>query len=98
MSNKSMKRILIDLDKIENLKGKSYRALPDENNLYHWRGYIIGPEYSAYDGMTILFTLTLDKSYPLKPPKMNLVPGKMFHPNIYFKTGEICLGKNRFFS
>lgn len=87
-----MKRILIDLEKIERLNDKTFRALPDENNLFHWRGYIMGPEYSAYDGMTILFTLTLDQTYPLKPPKMNFLPKTMFHPNVYFDSGEICLG------
>ena len=93
MSSGSIKRILADVKKLKRLKEKTYEALPDENNLFYWRGYIIGPEFSAYDGMTILFTLTLDSNYPSKPPKMNFLPKTIFHPNVYFDSGEICLGR-----
>jgi hypothetical protein len=30
------------------------------------------------------------KNYPLRPPKIYFIT-KIFHPNIHFKTGEICL-------
>ena len=92
MSNLSFKRIIRDLEKIEKLPDKTYRALPYEENLYYWRGYIRGPQDSAYDGMMILFELNLDKKYPHNPPKMNFIPGRIFHPNVYQATGKICLG------
>ena len=34
--------------------------------------------------------ICLDRNYPYHPPKMNFMT-KIFHPNIHYETGEICL-------
>ena len=34
--------------------------------------------------------IVVPKNYPLRPPKIHFIT-KIFHPNIHFKTGEICL-------
>jgi ubiquitin-protein ligase len=92
MLNKTFKRILKDFDKIEKNSEKTFKAYPYEDDMFYWRGYINGPPDSAYDGMTILFEIFLDSNYPIKPPNMKFLPKSVFHPNVYFDTGAICLG------
>ncbi len=43
-----------------------------------------------HSGGTFELEIAVPKNYPLRPPKIHFVT-KVFHPNIHFKTGEICL-------
>jgi len=45
---------------------------------------------SAYKDGIFEVKIRLDENYPLTAPKMNFVT-KIFHPNIHFETGEICI-------
>ncbi len=45
---------------------------------------------SLISGGTFELEIVVPKNYPLRPPKIHFVT-KVFHPNIHFKTGEICL-------
>lgn len=81
---------------------KEYRALQkegaedivlypkDEGDLLHWRAYIIGPPDTPFEGGRFELDIAVPKNYPLRPPKIYFIT-KIFHPNIHFKTGEICL-------
>jgi peroxin-4 len=51
---------------------------------------ISGPPGSPFEGGRFEMTLDVPDNYPLVPPKATFVT-KVFHPNVHFKTGEICL-------
>ncbi len=51
---------------------------------------ISGPPGSPFEGGRFEMELEVPENYPLTPPKAKFVT-KVFHPNVHFKTGEICL-------
>ncbi|GAQ84201.1 ubiquitin-conjugating enzyme [Klebsormidium nitens] len=63
---------------------------PDESNIYRWTAYIKGPAETPYDGGTFQLSINVPENYPLTPPVVRCNT-KIFHPNVHFKTGEICL-------
>ncbi|EGC29093.1 hypothetical protein DICPUDRAFT_159372 [Dictyostelium purpureum] len=62
----------------------------DESDLLRWVAYIKGPPDTPYEGGKFTIEITVPSNYPLAPPVFKFVT-KIFHPNIHFKTGEICL-------
>eukprot|EP01129_Flabellula_baltica_P002494 TRINITY_DN12309_c0_g1_i1.p1 TRINITY_DN12309_c0_g1~~TRINITY_DN12309_c0_g1_i1.p1 ORF type:complete len:164 (-),score=30.14 TRINITY_DN12309_c0_g1_i1:108-599(-) len=64
--------------------------LPDEDNILHWKAYIRGPPDTPYEGAYFLLDIQCSSSYPHRAPTV-LFETKIFHPNIHFTKGEICL-------
>ena len=64
--------------------------LTDETDIFQWKAHIAGPKDSPYEGGTFELSLHCPDTYPLAPPKVLFVT-PVFHPNVLFKTGEICL-------
>ena len=62
----------------------------DEENIYEWRASISGPPGTPYGGGRFELLLQVPESYPLVPPKAKFTT-TVFHANVHFKTGEICL-------
>ncbi|CAC27017.1 ubiquitin-conjugating enzyme E2-21 KD [Guillardia theta] len=63
---------------------------PYEDDLYKWKGFIIGPNGTPYQGKSFNIECSVPLSYPLSPPKITFVD-QIFHPNVYPSNGEICL-------
>jgi peroxin-4 len=63
---------------------------PVEDNLFHWRGFIRGPPDSPYAQGWFKLDFIIEQNYPISPPKVKFMT-KIFHPNIHFDSGEICL-------
>ncbi|TPX63023.1 hypothetical protein PhCBS80983_g00040 [Powellomyces hirtus] len=61
-----------------------------DDDLLSWRAVLVGPEGSAYEGGRFDLDIQMPTSYPMQPPVIKFV-GKVCHPNVHFKTGEICL-------
>ena len=66
------------------------RLEPDENNIFRWKATVQGPEDTGYEGGSFHLAIQVPEQYPLVPPAIRFVT-KVFHPNVHFKTGEICL-------
>jgi peroxin-4 len=49
-----------------------------------------GPTGTPFEGGHFHLTLTVPQQYPMAPPTARYNT-KIFHPNVHFKTGEICL-------
>ncbi len=68
MSSNTTWRILKDLKEIESEKSDIFRILPNEDNIYEWLGYFLGPEDSYYYGAILPIKVVFPKDYPSKPP------------------------------
>lgn len=62
----------------------------DGANLFAWTARLLGPKDSPYEGGRFELKLTCPENYPLAPPKVSFIT-PVFHPNVAYKTGEICL-------
>lgn len=56
-------------------------AEPIENNMFHWRGKIIGLFNTPFEGGIFILDIVCSNEYPFKPPKYKMLT-KIFHPNI----------------
>lgn len=68
MSSSSTRRILWDLKAIEEEHSSLYKIVPNEDNIYEWKGYILPPDDSLYFGMMLPLKITFTKDYPNKAP------------------------------
>lgn len=64
--------------------------VPNETNIYSWKAFLRGPEGTPFEGGVFELALTVPESYPLAAPIVRFKT-KIFHPNIHWKTGEVCL-------
>ena len=65
------------------------------NNKYnHWKGRIKGPVNSCYEGGIFEINIIIPDDYPFSPPKIKF-DTTIYHPNISYITGEICLNKKK---
>jgi len=63
---------------------------PAGSDLFTWFAEIKGPEGTPYEGGRFLFSLTFPPDYPFKDPAMKCLT-KVYHPNIDWKTGFVCV-------
>mmetsp|Transcript_32135 Transcript_32135/g.55495 ORF Transcript_32135/g.55495 Transcript_32135/m.55495 type:complete len:150 (-) Transcript_32135:628-1077(-) len=66
----------------------SLRLVNDD--FLHWRAIIPGPEDTPFSGGRFHLDIRVPQRYPFAAPKVAFLT-KIFHPNVHFKTGEICL-------
>ncbi|XP_024527629.1 protein PEROXIN-4-like [Selaginella moellendorffii] len=62
----------------------------DDTNIHRWTAHIKGPAETPYHEGVFQLAISVPDNYPLLPPLVRFVT-KIFHPNVHFKTGEICL-------
>ncbi|KAL3655664.1 E2 ubiquitin-protein ligase peroxin 4 [Castilleja foliolosa] len=62
----------------------------DDSNIFKWTALIKGPSETPFEGGIFQLAFSVPEQYPLQPPQVRFLT-KIFHPNVHFKTGEICL-------
>ena len=69
-------------------------ALPEETDIYHWHGMVVGPPGTPYGLALFHFDLKFPQDYPNSAPKVVATTtsgGQVrFNPNLY-STGKVCL-------
>ncbi|OMJ80647.1 hypothetical protein SteCoe_19083 [Stentor coeruleus] len=60
------------------------------DNLTNWEAIITGPSDSPYVDGKFLISFQVPETYPFTAPKV-VFKTRIFHPNVHFDTGEICL-------
>ncbi|SMY28421.1 unnamed protein product [Zymoseptoria tritici ST99CH_1A5] len=86
------KRIIKELDAHRRDPSPALSLLEpvSDDDLYNLTAELIGPEGTAYEGGVWTLSLSLPTSYPNSPPTITFRT-PCCHPNVSFKTGEICL-------
>ena len=67
---------------------------PEEADILHWRGMILGPPHTPYSLGLFHFDLKFPQDYPNSAPKVLITTTSgghvRFNPNLY-STGKVCL-------
>lgn len=59
-------------------------------SILHWTALLRGPPDTPYEDGVFHISIKCNADYPLSPPTITFVT-PIFHPNIHFKTGDVCL-------
>ncbi|WFD30099.1 E2 ubiquitin-conjugating enzyme [Malassezia sp. CBS 17886] len=62
----------------------------DAADITQWAARIRGAPGGNYGGGEFLLHIAVPATYPMKPPVIHFRT-RIFHPNVHWKTGEICL-------
>ncbi|KAH7113857.1 ubiquitin-conjugating enzyme/RWD-like protein [Dendryphion nanum] len=86
------KRLLTELQTYQSDPNEALLELGPVNDgeLTHWRAVMKGVPGTAYEGGAWLLDIQIPSSYPNTPPTIKFVT-PICHPNVDFRTGEICL-------
>lgn len=95
MSSKAQtttKRLIHELRSHEQEPSPSIAHLApvSDSELQHWTAVLRGVDGTAYEGGLWLLDIQVPDTYPLAPPTVRFVT-PICHPNVHFRTGEICL-------
>ena len=91
---KTLKRIAKDRKQLQENKLEGIHVIWDsDEDLFHLKAMIIGPEGTPYEKGFFFFDIEFTKKYPFEPPKVKFITGDgntRFNPNLYIK-GKVCL-------
>eukprot|EP00759_Apiculatamorpha_spiralis_P001992 PhF_6_TR10701/c0_g1_i1/m.17261/K10689/PEX4; peroxin-4 len=83
-------RLMKELKEAQSSKDEDIQLSCDSDNLMNWSALIKGPADSPYRGGVYKIAIHIPQDYPMTPPKAEFKT-QIFHPNVHFATGEICL-------
>jgi peroxin-4 len=71
-------------------KDADIRLEANEDQIFRWRASIRAPDGTPFEGCRFDVTLRVPSDYPIAPPTAQFET-KIFHPNVKWNTGEICI-------
>lgn len=66
------------------------RLSPSEDSLFKWTAELDGPPDTPFAGATFRLAIQVPNAYPMAPPAVRFCT-PCFHPNVHWRSGEICL-------
>lgn len=84
------KRLTKELKITRDQSSADFYVFPKDENLMIWKGFLPGPADTPYQKGAFSIEITLHDQYPVSPPKVRFLT-KIFHPNINWETGEVCI-------
>jgi len=90
MSNQTNQRIIKDYEDFKKNKPLGGIGGPINGDLKHWEVTIPGPPGTPFEEGKFKIDIKLDDNYPNSKPDCHFVT-KVFHPNIKFTDGSICV-------
>ena len=85
------KRLLKELLALSTEPSQTIKLQPlDPGSMLVWTAILPGPKDTPYAGGWFKLLINIPQGYPIEPPNIKFVT-KICHPNIHFKTGEICI-------
>jgi ubiquitin-conjugating enzyme E2 S len=79
-----------ELRKLQKVELGGITVRPNGDNLTELHATINGPENTPFEGGEFQVKLEIGEDFPQKPPKGYFLT-KIFHPNVQFDTGAICV-------
>lgn len=83
-------RLAVEVKRARQESDKNFFLYPDAGSLQSWQGYLLGPEDSPYQDGVFHLRLSISSDFPVNPPKVTFLT-KIYHPNIHWTSGEVCL-------
>ena len=69
---------------------KDIQLSAEDHAIFKWAATLTGPADTPFHGGTYRVKLMVSTDYPMVPPTA-FFETKIFHPNVKWETGEICL-------
>jgi ubiquitin-conjugating enzyme E2 A len=86
----AVRRLQHDFRQLIKNKVDGIDASPSADNLFLWNAIICGPEDSIYETGAFQLQLLIPDDYPIRPPQVRFIT-KVFHPNVWWDDGLICV-------
>ncbi|GMI08932.1 hypothetical protein TrLO_g4717 [Triparma laevis f. longispina] len=87
----TQKRLRKELKQLEKSDDDTIYLRPIKvGELLRWNALLRGPDGSPYAGGIYGISVNVDSTYPMSPPTIKFLT-KIFHPNVNYNTGDICL-------
>ncbi|KAH9184212.1 hypothetical protein AeNC1_013814 [Aphanomyces euteiches] len=88
--NTNVKRLRKELTELRKSPEADMVLYPLEDTVTEWKAFIKGPVDTPFQNRVFELRIVTTPLYPMEPPKMRFVT-KIFHPNVHFTDGSICL-------
>eukprot|EP00826_Nyctotherus_ovalis_P040168 TRINITY_DN3925_c0_g1_i11.p2 TRINITY_DN3925_c0_g1~~TRINITY_DN3925_c0_g1_i11.p2 ORF type:complete len:160 (-),score=22.52 TRINITY_DN3925_c0_g1_i11:165-644(-) len=86
----SRSKLMKELSVAKKSTDKEVKLNIKDDSIYSWRAYILGPVDTSYQDHYFELDFRIPPDYPMSPPQVKFLT-KVFHPNVHWETGEICL-------
>eukprot|EP01094_Clydonella_sp_ATCC50884_P017436 TRINITY_DN303_c0_g1_i1.p2 TRINITY_DN303_c0_g1~~TRINITY_DN303_c0_g1_i1.p2 ORF type:complete len:168 (-),score=40.80 TRINITY_DN303_c0_g1_i1:321-824(-) len=62
-----------------------------DDNIFEWDVLLEGPADTLYEGGYFKAKMVFPNDYPNSPPTFSFQPHGLWHPNVYWDTGAVCI-------
>lgn len=86
----AVRRLQQDFRRLIQNKTEGIDASPSSDNIFVWNAIICGPDESLYESGVFELQLSFPDDYPNRAPQVRFIT-KVFHPNIWWDDGFVCV-------